>query len=867
MRKQVPKTHYEYVAFLMPIYMLPMLYGGKEGICIYCVMLPLVWFAFNCIPRPLVAFLHVVTLPAFSIMDPDVLSSAFFSVEVLTVVVFLCVMMVVYSRTTLIPRASFYVCGFFGLQMRYFFVCLFFVTFVCTQFISNGLLAMGLLLALENVLHCIEKQQLRTRNIPEQPDVLGLLDVQDMISGVEASRKRDADVLFEKLSSAVHEFRRRSLLPPNKPGSPIGGAPELPSSPSDVERPASTSTQSKQQAPSREAGATSTPLSDCVSQTGGPPRGLSSPDAPGSGSATAGTPLDSDTKKHNKRKEKTGTSTPPTAVSYSKLQVSRGVSLENENKKRRREATRQYYEASSPSSRRASRASISRGRRRSVLFAQKPLHSERQSEPQDKEYKAEQAYKNCRFSEIALVADHKVSVEESEKRVSPKPGKDGNEPKAKKRKLEAAKKVQGSLRRPSILITRATSTALPDHLPEELEVVDVGNISCHISGDSRRKHRALEGFKKHIKESWGGGKRFSAGHIAFKDGKAALRSPPPFASALGELAMLPPLQEDEQLRRLRKQESRRTVFLVTSTLVTVTGSLASLWTIPARDALHKHFPRDGITIFTWMAVAFPTSFLASLACCIPLFLIHLRESDVPDEDEDQREVCTIAITKLNNLGPYRIVTLVYLCFLMIACAVVPPDVKQPLAQSRHLHWRNFIHNLPWEVILIYGSMQVSSKAVEATRLLPALFESMGNNFWLLNSPLSNQIALAVFGCVLAEIMNNAVLCHLVVPIVLELAYQTKTAPLTYAIPAVVASSSNIILPISLPLVLMHQTLHVDMLHLLMIGFMAKVIIVVTIITSVNTTGKFFFGISARNTSTSAQPTMLALRGAGHLTIS
>lgn len=206
-KKPTENASYEYIGFLMPVYMAPMLFGGKEGICFYCILLPLAWWALSSIPRPVAAFLPFVTLPIFNIMDPDHLSTAFFSVDVLAAVTFLGLMMVFYSQSTLIPRVSFRVCGFFGLQMRYLFVWLSVVTYLTTQFVSNTLLAMLLVLAIDKILNCVHEQQLDVHhsiNVSEEP---GLFQV----PGVKSTpMEQDTDVLFDELSAAVFKYRKQS---------------------------------------------------------------------------------------------------------------------------------------------------------------------------------------------------------------------------------------------------------------------------------------------------------------------------------------------------------------------------------------------------------------------------------------------------------------------------------------------------------------------------------------------------------------------------------------------------------------------------------------------------------------------------------
>ncbi|KAH7977134.1 hypothetical protein HPB51_027007 [Rhipicephalus microplus] len=75
------------------------------------------------------------------------------------------------------------------------------------------------------------------------------------------------------------------------------------------------------------------------------------------------------------------------------------------------------------------------------------------------------------------------------------------------------------------------------------------------------------------------------------------------------------------------------------------------------------------------------------------------------------------------------------------------------------------------------------------------------------------------------------------------AVSTRMHPIYYAIPVVVAASSNLIMPITLPLVILHEVADVPLRHLVLAGLVMKTALLSTLIISMNTTAQYIFYIS------------------------
>lgn len=71
-------------------------------------------------------------------------------------------------------------------------------------------------------------------------------------------------------------------------------------------------------------------------------------------------------------------------------------------------------------------------------------------------------------------------------------------------------------------------------------------------------------------------------------------------------------------------------------------------------------------------------------------------------------------------------------------------------------------------------------------------------------------------------------------------------PEYYAIPLIVAASSNCIMPASVPFAILHGLAKVPFLKLLLLGLLAKIVIISTVILAVNMVDRFgYFGSHTR----------------------
>ncbi|XP_070390340.1 uncharacterized protein [Dermacentor albipictus] len=349
-------------------------------------------------------------------------------------------------------------------------------------------------------------------------------------------------------------------------------------------------------------------------------------------------------------------------------------------------------------------------------------------------------------------------------------------------------------------------------------------------------------------------------------------------------------EDKDTIRRKNARNSMRAAFVLCSSLVTVTASLCSAFTIPSKEALFTHrIVKPGPRGFLmWFVLSTPTALLSTVCSCLLLYLQHLRSSDVMQSAEDHRSICTAAAKKLRKLGPVSGIDFLLVCglavyaLLMLMAPVFHYSVKDNLVvfggsalmitsampwsasdywnpQHRMVCWSGVARDLPWPVVIVQSAVQLIARIVERNNLLETGFATVGTEFWASNSRLTNQVLFGAVGSVLAEMDDNQSLGPVLMPIVLDIARETRVSPVLYAVPVAMSASSNMILPIRLSLIVAHEVIDVPMTQLALIGVVVKAVIVVTSILSVNTFGGYLISLEPldRNATIYSNDTYLA----------
>ncbi|XP_077508341.1 uncharacterized protein LOC144119647 [Amblyomma americanum] len=170
----------------------------------------------------------------------------------------------------------------------------------------------------------------------------------------------------------------------------------------------------------------------------------------------------------------------------------------------------------------------------------------------------------------------------------------------------------------------------------------------------------------------------------------------------------------------------------------MTASLSSMLTVAARGALVQHaVVKRGIRgVLSWFLLVTPTALLATASCCIPLYLLHLRNRPLYSK-EDTQDICLAATTELNKLGPIRagelllayalVSYIVFVCLgpilgyssrkhllsflavLLLVFSVLPTKWRGLFKQKHRLVvWTAMSRDVPWAVIVIHCTVQLTT---------------------------------------------------------------------------------------------------------------------------------------------------------------
>ncbi|XP_075539267.1 uncharacterized protein LOC142573952 isoform X1 [Dermacentor variabilis] len=185
--------------------------------------------------------------------------------------------------------------------------------------------------------------------------------------------------------------------------------------------------------------------------------------------------------------------------------------------------------------------------------------------------------------------------------------------------------------------------------------------------------------------------------------------------SLTDVGNIQPAEDKDTIRRKNARNSMRAAFVLCSSLVTVTASLCSAFTIPSKEALFAHrIVKPGPRGFLmWFVLSTPTALLSTVCSCLLLYLQHLRSSDVMQSAEDHRSIRTAAGKKLRKLGPVRDNLVVFGGSFLMMTSAMPwsaSDYWNP--QHRIVCWSGVARDLPWPVVIVQSAVQLIARIVE-----------------------------------------------------------------------------------------------------------------------------------------------------------
>ncbi|XP_054932228.1 uncharacterized protein [Dermacentor andersoni] len=190
-----------HLGILMPIYLIPLLFlGMKIGGSLYCLFLPLLLWAFNSLPKPGAALIHLVTVPLMGLMEAEQVARQYLTVDALVLALLFFLVVIVDRWSELALCLANGVCERFGLRRGKLFVVACLCSFACASLLSGTVVSTTLLYLLDRVLSTIFKE-----NMDRPPELFrggSQLGSQQDSSSVRSVIPSD-QVLFDRLTQVM----------------------------------------------------------------------------------------------------------------------------------------------------------------------------------------------------------------------------------------------------------------------------------------------------------------------------------------------------------------------------------------------------------------------------------------------------------------------------------------------------------------------------------------------------------------------------------------------------------------------------------------------------------------------------------------
>ncbi|XP_064471996.1 uncharacterized protein LOC135386161 isoform X2 [Ornithodoros turicata] len=354
------------------------------------------------------------------------------------------------------------------------------------------------------------------------------------------------------------------------------------------------------------------------------------------------------------------------------------------------------------------------------------------------------------------------------------------------------------------------------------------------------------------------------------------------ASSVSQITALNEMEKATKARERRRLDMR-SAFLIAPAIVCMLGSLSSLATIPGKEAIvallqHVQEVRRNrtlaikmdiveINLWTWTAIVLPACLVVFAFCCLYFYMTNLRPYELGEADQ-QETVTASAKTRLRAMGPLSGLDYLFLYCLgiYVACTAVVmfsglerllPQVsllsitlvvvsfKVPWSRTELVTVELVKSKLPWGALLMLGASHAVTQLVLKKDLVGYTMRYIHINkyFWTHQPPIVSQTVLATFASLMAESTNNAVLTGVLMDVIKGVAMDTNRYVVYYAIPVAIGACTNTILPMSVPLVFLHDCTDVTLLQLLVIGVAVKALLIALVMLSVNTTGRVLLNVA------------------------
>ncbi|KAH7957151.1 hypothetical protein HPB52_015669 [Rhipicephalus sanguineus] len=282
----------------------------------------------------------------------------------------------------------------------------------------------------------------------------------------------------------------------------------------------------------------------------------------------------------------------------------------------------------------------------------------------------------------------------------------------------------------------------------------------------------------------------------------------------------------------------RPVLIAGTAYTAIFGNLISLNTVPTRNAvlvnLGCNATQCAVSWWSWAMMALPAALTCCLicwiyACCASLVTCTVRETlliywliGVP---------VTYGAYIIRNPRGYLEGPLFGLS--VVGMSMMPGLTRNHYWSRRMLCWDTICARMPWNVIIMLGCVMALTRVVE---------------FWTRRSTKANQFILSSMAALLSEMIVGDTLGNVLTPVVVRVAVVTNAPAAFYVVPVNLAASINVMLPVSVPLLIMREYLNFQCAKMVAYGVFLKCTAVLLTVASMNTLGTIFFSSEGLSTN-------------------
>ncbi|XP_072142916.1 uncharacterized protein [Dermacentor andersoni] len=888
------------LTYLMPFYLCPVLYPGtKESKCFYCVLLMMSWWQVRPIPRPVLAFLPAIALPLLGIMGHDQVATNYFSVDVLTTMLLLWLVLVS-DETSTVGRLTYALVGRFGSRAGPVLVLLTVSTFVASLVLPQSLVTVFVTCLVERLCNFVRKE--------------GLQDAQRCLDRAVAEdttgRPCDVDtlMLYEELAVALWKRHRMGLA--DQDSVECWDADKRGTDSPDSRRLGALKRKMSILKPSKSAAAQD------VAGAGTPSATRFAADLPpGKASTPPNESKPPEGKLIRAKRRRQSFADKPHVFEYSehrRVTHDMPASQQEEPNTSRTSNPSPWFTPSQQSSV-SLRASFG-----------KPASFTAARTAGEDAHVTEATSSNHGSSVSPTRAPKVIGVAASGSAVAFAKAAAPSE--SATQRFRPAASMQ---RRVSMAATLGPSRAEPSF--------------GGAGGTGRLQARRIS--IRYPNQPLMSGRD---GHRAFQRFRTDDRST--VSNAMSSANIPDDVEEDPEELRLRRNQEVLAALCVCGSMTSVAGSIASYWFTPAAEAIAANMDSSSLSFWSWTLITLPVSLAASAlsSVCVYYGTLQAHESKLNEDAEElircyaklklgrlerceqvppsrlfpSREPrwCEVLWRQLQTRtspSPYllhrihpsiyfliifeRLILLFWIgysgstiwcrfihrqdlttCILggivLLASTALSsrPGGRAPASSTSPSRFRSnvdvdgddtpdfrphgfdrglasFASRLPWGVIVIYGAASVITRVAQTTGVAKVAFDT---KFWSEQSDLVKQVLLTIASSLMAEFMNAATLCDAILPMVVSLSTDTEHDALYFGLPVAVGASVNTIMPVSLPLVMLHDMAPVTRKQLILTGAFVKTVVVAIILLSMNTTGEYVLHSNKQFNNTESLQTFL-----------